>query len=48
VEMGWVQRGLGLRHGVRPKVPGRPGIGRWRFPESDELAQQQGRQKGIQ
>jgi len=46
--MGWMQRGLGLRHGVRPKVPGRSGIGRWRFPESDELTQQQGWQKGIQ
>jgi len=47
VEVGRMQRGLGLRHGVRSKVPRRPGIGRWRFPESDELAQQQSRQKGI-
>jgi len=45
--MGWMQRGLGLRHGVRPEVPGRPGIGRRRFSESDELAQQQGRKKGT-
>lgn len=45
--MGRMQRGLGLRHGIRSKVPGRPGNGRWRFPESDELAQQQSRQKGM-
>jgi len=47
VEMGRMQRGPGLRHGVRAEVLGRSGIGRRRSQEPDEFAQQQGRQEGI-
>lgn len=47
LEVGRMQRGPGLRHGVRPQVPGRPGVRHQRSQEPDEFAQQQGRQKGT-
>jgi len=45
--MGRMQRGPGLRHGIRAEVLGRSGVGRRRSQEPDESAQQQGRQEGI-
>lgn len=47
LEMGRVQRGPRLRHGIRPEVFGCPGIGCRRSSEPYESAQQQGRPKGA-